>query len=156
MHIQILQAIFRYKFPFWISKIIFLWIGFSLIFPIVCWCQLWFCIDFDFMLYYNLLQCFIPLEMRVRLICAIKFYLLTYLIFGTLSFLIQAAVYNTPPPRLPPLGHRSSLAGSETRCAPSHSPAQYPRARVPICRSRVLLCYIHALNHLPPLCPPSK
>jgi len=36
--------------------------------------------DFDFILYYNLLLCFIPLEMRVRLICAIKFYLLTYLI----------------------------------------------------------------------------
>jgi len=30
-------------------------------------------------LYYNLLLCFIPLEMHVRLICAIKFYLLTYL-----------------------------------------------------------------------------
>ena len=35
--------------------------------------------DFDFILYYNLLLCFIPLEMHVRLICAIKFYLLTYL-----------------------------------------------------------------------------
>jgi len=30
--------------------------------------------------YYNLLLCFIPLEMHVRLICAIKFYLLTYLL----------------------------------------------------------------------------
>ena len=37
------------------------------------------CIIFDFILYYNLLLCFIPLEMHVRLICAIKFYLLTYL-----------------------------------------------------------------------------
>jgi len=36
------------------------------------------CIIFDFILYYNLLLCFIPLEMHVRLICAIKFYLLTY------------------------------------------------------------------------------
>jgi len=36
--------------------------------------------DFDFILYYNLLLCFIPLEMHVRLICAIKFYLLTYLL----------------------------------------------------------------------------
>jgi len=35
--------------------------------------------DFDFILYYNLLLCFIPLEIHVRLICAIKFYLLTYL-----------------------------------------------------------------------------
>ena len=34
--------------------------------------------DFDFMLYYNLLLCFTPLEMHVRLICAIKFYALTY------------------------------------------------------------------------------
>ena len=34
--------------------------------------------DFDLILYYNLLLCFIPLEMHVRLICAIKFYLLTY------------------------------------------------------------------------------
>ena len=32
------------------------------------------------MLYYNLLPCFIQLEMHVRLICAIKFYLLTYLL----------------------------------------------------------------------------
>ena len=32
------------------------------------------------MLYYNLLLCFIPLEMHVRLIRAIKFYLLTYLL----------------------------------------------------------------------------
>jgi len=39
--------------------------------------------DFDFILYYNLLLCFIPLEMRVRLICAIKFYLLAYLIPNT-------------------------------------------------------------------------
>jgi len=30
-------------------------------------------------LYCNLLLCFIPLEMHVRLLCAIKFYLLTYL-----------------------------------------------------------------------------
>jgi len=29
---------------------------------------------------YNLLLCFIPLEMHVRLICAIKFNLLTYLL----------------------------------------------------------------------------
>jgi len=36
--------------------------------------------DFDFILYYNLLLCFIPPEMHVRLICAIKFYLLTYLL----------------------------------------------------------------------------
>ena len=36
--------------------------------------------DFDFILYYNLLLCFIPLEMHVHLICAIKFYLLTYLL----------------------------------------------------------------------------
>jgi len=36
-------------------------------------------INFDFILYYNLLLCFIQLEMHVRLICAIKFYLLTYL-----------------------------------------------------------------------------
>ena len=35
--------------------------------------------DFDFILYYNLLRCFFPLEMHVRLICAIKFYLLSYL-----------------------------------------------------------------------------
>ena len=34
----------------------------------------------DFMLYYNLLLCFIQLEMHVRLICAIKFYLLTCLL----------------------------------------------------------------------------
>jgi len=49
---------------------------------------LWFCItfdfilcnsDFNFILCYNLLLCFIPLEMHVRLICAIKYYLLTYL-----------------------------------------------------------------------------
>jgi len=31
-------------------------------------------------LYYNLLLCFIPLEMHARLICAIKFYLVTYLL----------------------------------------------------------------------------
>ena len=35
---------------------------------------------FNHWLYYNLLLCFIPLEMHVRLICAIKFYLLTYLL----------------------------------------------------------------------------
>jgi len=35
-------------------------------------------------LYYNLLLCFIPLEMHVRLICAIKFYLLTYLLINQL------------------------------------------------------------------------
>ena len=33
-------------------------------------------VNFDFILYYNLLLCFIQLELRVRLICAIKFYLL--------------------------------------------------------------------------------
>jgi len=32
-----------------------------------------------FLLYYNLLLCFIQLQMHVRLICAVKFYLLTYL-----------------------------------------------------------------------------
>jgi len=36
--------------------------------------------NFDFILYYNLLLCFIQLEMHVRLICAIKFYLFTYLL----------------------------------------------------------------------------
>ena len=50
---------------------------------------MWFCVnfgfilcnsDFDFILYYNLILCFIPLEMHVRLLCAIKFYLLTYLL----------------------------------------------------------------------------
>ena len=35
--------------------------------------------DVNFVLYYNLLLYFIQLEMHVRLICAIKFYLLTYL-----------------------------------------------------------------------------
>ena len=40
-------------------------------------------INFDFILYYNLLLCFIQLEMHVRLICAIKFYLLTYLLNRT-------------------------------------------------------------------------
>ena len=30
-----------------------------------------------FLLYYNLLLCFIQLQMHVRLICAVKFYLLT-------------------------------------------------------------------------------
>ena len=35
--------------------------------------------NLDFILYYNLLLCFIQLEMYVRLVCAIKFYLLTYL-----------------------------------------------------------------------------
>jgi len=34
----------------------------------------------DFILYYNLLLCFIQLETHVRSICAIKFYLLTYLL----------------------------------------------------------------------------
>jgi len=38
--------------------------------------------DFDFILYYNLLLYFIPLEMHARLICAIKFYLLTYLMLS--------------------------------------------------------------------------
>jgi len=33
--------------------------------------------NFDFILYYNLLLYFIQLEKHVRLICAIKFYLLT-------------------------------------------------------------------------------
>ena len=37
-------------------------------------------VNFDFVLYYNLLLCFIQLEMHVRSICAIKFYLLTYLL----------------------------------------------------------------------------
>jgi len=36
--------------------------------------------DFNFILYYNLLLCFILLEMHVRFICAIEFYLLTYLL----------------------------------------------------------------------------
>jgi len=36
--------------------------------------------NFDFISYYNLLLCFIPLEMHVRLIRAIKFYLSTYLL----------------------------------------------------------------------------
>ena len=36
--------------------------------------------DFDFILYCDLLLCFILLEMHVRLICAIKFYLFTYLL----------------------------------------------------------------------------
>jgi len=36
--------------------------------------------NLDFILYYNLLLCFIQLEMHVRLVCAIKFYLLTYLL----------------------------------------------------------------------------
>ena len=34
--------------------------------------------SFDFILFYNLLLCFMQLEMHVRLICGIKFYLLTY------------------------------------------------------------------------------
>jgi len=42
--------------------------------------------DFDFILDYNLLLCFIPLEMHVRLICAIKFYLLTYLFLRDFTF----------------------------------------------------------------------
>jgi len=37
--------------------------------------------NFDFILYYNLSVCFTQLETHVRLICAIKFYLLTYLMF---------------------------------------------------------------------------
>jgi len=41
-------------------------------------------INFDFILYYNLLLCFIQQEMHVRLISAIKFYLLTYLIMSSL------------------------------------------------------------------------
>ena len=41
--------------------------------------------NFNFTLYYNLLLCFIQLEMHVRLICAIKFYLLTYSGAGTCS-----------------------------------------------------------------------
>jgi len=47
--------------------------------PIVCCRWFWFyiLIDFDFILYYNLLLCFIQLEMHVRLICAIKFCLLS-------------------------------------------------------------------------------
>ena len=44
-----------------------------------------FCINFDFILYYNLLLCFIPLEMHVRLIRAIKFYLLTYLLISSIE-----------------------------------------------------------------------
>ena len=36
--------------------------------------------NFDFILYYNLVLCFIQLEMHVRLICAIEFYLHTYLL----------------------------------------------------------------------------
>jgi len=36
--------------------------------------------NFYVILYYNLLLCFIQLEMHVRLIRAIKFYLLTYLL----------------------------------------------------------------------------
>jgi len=35
--------------------------------------------NFDFILYYNLLLCCIQLEMHVRFICAIKFYILTCL-----------------------------------------------------------------------------
>jgi len=34
----------------------------------------------DFILYYNLLLCSIQLGMHVRWICAVKFYLLTYLL----------------------------------------------------------------------------
>jgi len=37
-------------------------------------------IHFDFILYYNLVLCIIQLEMHVRLICAIEFYLHTYLL----------------------------------------------------------------------------
>jgi len=48
-----------------------------------------FLINFDFILYYNLLLCFIQLEMHVLLICAIKFYLLTYLL--TCTRLIKSA-----------------------------------------------------------------
>ena len=47
--------------------------------------------DFDFMLYYNLLLRFTPLEMHVRLICAIKFYVLTYL----LTYLLITRYHNT-------------------------------------------------------------
>jgi len=41
-------------------------------------------------LYYNLLLCYIQLDMHLRLICAIKFYLLTYLL----------TYYIKPTPRL--------------------------------------------------------
>jgi len=50
-------------------------------------------INFDFILYYNLLLCFIQLEMHVRLICAIKFYLLTYL---SCSYVFHQPKYLTP------------------------------------------------------------
>jgi len=49
----------------------FFWIVFFSYFSILCAA-----VNFDFILYYNLLLCFIYLEIRVRLICAIKFYLL--------------------------------------------------------------------------------
>ena len=49
--------------------------------------------DSDFILYYNLLLCFISLEMHVRLIYAIKFYLLTYLSKCSKSSLQADSVY---------------------------------------------------------------
>jgi len=40
----------------------------------------WFYIVYFWFWFYIVLLCFIPLEMHVRLICAIKFYLLSYLL----------------------------------------------------------------------------
>ena len=54
---------------------IFFWIVFFPYFSLLCAS-----VNFDFVLYYNLLLCFIELEMHVRSICAIEFYLLTYLL----------------------------------------------------------------------------
>jgi len=52
-------------------------------------------INFDFILYYNLLLCFIQLEVHVRLICAIKFYLLTYLLI-IIIIIITITITKTP------------------------------------------------------------
>ena len=76
------QTIFHCKFPFYISKIFLsglVFHYFSLLCAAVNFDFMLILIIFDFMLYYNLLLCFIQLEMHIRLTCAIKFYLLTYL-----------------------------------------------------------------------------